>query len=489
MTKIRQLIKKYELMPAVARASLWFVICGFMTRGVSLLTTPIFTRLLTTEEYGVYSVFNSWLEIVTIFASLKLGYGVYIQGLVKFSEDQERFSSSLLGLATTWCGGAFAVYLIFHKTFNNLLGLETPMIVCIFIMVISTVALDFWSARKRNEFKYTTLVKVTMIIVVLKPVLGIIAVILSSDAYKVEARIATLALVELAIGSVLYIQIMCRGHDFFNKKYWKYALLFNLPLVPHFLSQVILNHSDRIMIQKMVGASAAGVYSLAYSMAMILSMINTSILQAIRPWVFQRIKANEKEKIQPVVLSAILVVAFCNIMLISFAPELVAVFAPDSYSGAVGLMPLITLAVLFAFLYNLFVDIEMYFEKTKAVMNIAVICAVINLVTNYFGIKMFGYIAAAYTTLACYVLMAVMHYCSMEKMLRKNKVNDKIYDAKIIVEISLIYVLIGTIMGILSGHLVLRLAVMTILIIVFYFNRYRFSQIFLLMKNKKRSKM
>lgn len=354
-----------------------------------------------------------------------------------------------------------------------------------FIMVISTVALDFWSARKRNEFKYATLVKVTMFIVVMKPVLGIIAVLLTNDAYKVEARIATLALVELAVGVILYIQIMSRGHEYYNKKYWKYALLINLPLVPHFLSQVILNHSDRIMIQKMVGESAAGVYSLAYSMAMILSMINTSILQAIRPWVFQRIKAGEKEKIQPVVVSAILVVAFCNIMLISFAPELVAIFAPGSYSGAIDLMPPITLAVLFAFLYNLFVDIEMYFEKTKSVMNIAIVCAAINLITNYFGIMWFGYAAVAYTTLACYILMAILHYCSMERMLRKNNIKGKIYDAKIIVAISLAYVLIGTVMGVLSGHLFLRLIVMAILAVVLYLNRSRFTQIFVLIKNKR----
>lgn len=93
------------------------------------------------------------------------------------------------------------------------------MMVCMFIMVISTVALDFWSARKRNEFKYATLVKVTMFIVVMKPVLGIIAVLLTNDAYKVEARIATLALVELAVGVILYIQIMSRGHEYYNKKY------------------------------------------------------------------------------------------------------------------------------------------------------------------------------------------------------------------------------------------------------------------------------
>lgn len=486
MTTIKQFIKKYKEMPAVARASLWFVICGFMTRGISLLTTPIFTRLLTTEQYGVYSVFNSWLEIVTIFASLKLGYGVYIQGLVKFGDEQDRFSSSLLGLASTWCGGVFVVYLLFHKMFNHLLGLDTPTMVCMFIMVISTVALDFWSARKRNEFNYVTLVKVTMFIVILKPVLGIIAVFLSDNAYKVEARIVTLALVELVVGIILYIQIMCRGREFYSKKYWKYALAFNLPLVPHFLSQVILNHSDRIMIQKMVGASAAGVYSLAYSMAMILSMINTSILQAIRPWVFQRIKANEEEKIQPVVVSAILVVAFCNIMLISFAPELVAIFAPGSYSGAIGLMPPITLAVLFAFLYNLFVDIEMYFEKTKSVMNIAIVCAALNLITNYFGIKWFGYAAAAYTTLICYILMAVLHYCSMERMLRKNKVNKKIYDSKVIVTISVVFMFVGTIMGVLSGHLILRLIVIVIMAGILYLNRNRFTQIITLVKNKRK---
>lgn len=486
MTKIKQFIKKYKEMPAVARASLWFVICGFMTRGISLITTPIFTRLLTTEQYGVYSVFNSWLEIVTIFASLKLGYGVYIQGLVKFSDDQDRFSSSLLGLASIWCGGAFVVYLLFHRVFNHLLGLDTPMMVCMFVMIISTVALDFWSARKRNDFNYVPLVKVTMFIVILKPLLGIIAVFLSNNAYKVEARIATLALVELMVGIILYIQIMRRGREFYSKKYWKYALSFNLPLVPHFLSQIILNHSDRIMIQKMVGASAAGVYSLAYSMAMILSMINTSILQAIRPWVFQRIKANEEEKIQPVVVSAILVVAFCNIMLISFAPELVAIFAPGSYSEAAGLMPPITLAVLFAFLYNLFVDIEMYFEKTKSVLIIAIVCAALNLITNYFGIKWFGYATAAYTTLICYILMAILHYCSMEKILDKNEANKKIYNAKVIIAISVVFMLVGTVMGILSRHLILRLIVIVIMAGLMYLNRNRFTQIISLVKNKRK---
>lgn len=67
----------------------------------------------------------------------------------------------------------------------------------------------------------------------------------------------------------------------------------------------------------------------------------------------------------------------------------------------------------------------------------------------------------------------------------KNNIKGKIYDAKIIVAISLAYVLIGTVMGVLSGHLFLRLIVMAILAVVLYLNRSRFTQIFVLIKNKR----
>ena len=55
-----------------------------------------------------------------------------------------------------------------------------------------------------------------------------------------------------------------------NSKDQQLAEMFNLPLVPHYLSGAILNTADRIMIEKMVGASAAGIYSLAYSVSLIM---------------------------------------------------------------------------------------------------------------------------------------------------------------------------------------------------------------------------
>ena len=80
---------------------------------------------------------------------------------------------------------------------------------------------------------------------------------------------------------------MIKGKTFFSRRYWSYALKFNVPLLPHYLSLTLLSSSDRIMISNMVGAEEAGIYNLAYSISMIMSMFNTALLQSIEPWIYR----------------------------------------------------------------------------------------------------------------------------------------------------------------------------------------------------------
>ena len=276
MSIFTKLKTKYDRIPVQVRASMWFVICGFLQRGISTLTTPIFTRLLSTGEYGDYGTFNSWLEIITIFATLRLGFGVFMQGCVKFEEDRARFASALLSLATTWWAGALVIYCLFHNFWNRLFGLNTFEMGCMFVMMLSTVAFNFWSVQKRVDFDYVPLVRLTVIVSLLKPVIGILAIMLFAD-HKVEARIGALALVELVCYAGLYVSMRRKSNVWYHRDYWKYALGFNIPLIPHFLSQTVLNHSDRIMIKSMVGKEAAGLYTLAYNISMIMTLVNTSV--------------------------------------------------------------------------------------------------------------------------------------------------------------------------------------------------------------------
>ena len=64
-----RMIERYHKMNVTAKASIWFVFCSLMQKGISTITVPIFTRLMSTEEYGVYSLYLSWFSILTIFTS------------------------------------------------------------------------------------------------------------------------------------------------------------------------------------------------------------------------------------------------------------------------------------------------------------------------------------------------------------------------------------------------------------------------------------
>ena len=457
-------------MPQQVRASLWFVICGFLQRGISTLTTPIFTRLLSTAEFGDYNAFSSWLEIITVFATLRLGFGVFMQGCVKFEEDRDRFASALLSLATTWWLGFLCIYLVGFRFWNNLLSLNTFEVLCMFAMMISTVAFNFWSVKKRIDFDYVPLVKLTLLVALLKPAFGIAAVLLFPE-HKVEARIGSLALVELLCYSGLYISTKNKSRTWFHKFYWKYAVSYNIPLVPHFLSQTILNHSDRLMIKTMVDSDAAGIYSLAYSISLIMTMINTSIQNTLNPWIYIQIKAKKFQAIAKVAYIILIVVAFANFMLICFAPEIIYIFAPRAYHEAVYVIPPVAMGCYFLFMYCLFADFELYQAKTMYMMIASVISAVLNLVLNYLFIPMFGYIAAAYTTLVCYMIYAFIHFLFMRRICRRVYGNVKVYDMRIILFITGIFLVSGFIIMSFYERVYVRYAIVLFVVGIMFVKR------------------
>ena len=88
----------YRGMSVQVRASMAFMVVNFMQKGISFLTAPIFTRLLTTEEYGVITIYSSWADVIGIFAMFGLYNNVYCRGILEFKEDKKNFTFSLLTL-------------------------------------------------------------------------------------------------------------------------------------------------------------------------------------------------------------------------------------------------------------------------------------------------------------------------------------------------------------------------------------------------------
>ena len=338
----------------------------------------------------------------------------------------------MLGLSTTcilvWAG----IYLLFQKKINELLDMSTLLMAAMFLEIWAHSAYQFWSNRERVNFRYKKLVAVTLTYVLLRPVLGVFCVLHSDPSHQVEARVLSALAVNVSLFSVLYFSISGKGKQFFNKRYWMYALRFNIPLLPHYLSQIVLNQSDRLMIQRLCGPEETAYYSVAYTLAMVLQILNTSVSSTMNPWIYKTIKKNEVKKIGKVSYSVLMLIALLNIMVILAAPELLSILAPGSYQAAVWVVPPVTVSVYFMFLYNLFATFEYYFEKTHYVAMATIVGAVLNVILNALLIPKFGFVAAGYTTLVCYILYACAHYHFMCKVNSEYLPGEKIYNVGII---------------------------------------------------------
>lgn len=441
MSVLKVCVEKYCSLPTLTKASLWFLVCSFIQKGISVISTPIFTRLLTPEEYGLFSIFNSWLSIATALITLNLFGGVYIQGLVKFGKISRKFSSNLQCLNLTLVILWTCIYFIFENFWNELLSLTTCQITLMLILIWTSSVYNFWASEQRVYYHYRSLVFITLLVAILKPILGVLFVIYSDD--KVTARILSLVIVELAIFSILFFKQVFCGKSFFSLSIWKYALAFNIPLVPHYLSSSLLQTVDRIMIGSMIGTKEAGIFSLGYSIAFLMTLFTNSFFQTLEPWLYRKIKERRISDIKKVCYPVFTFVILIVILLILVAPEVVYIFAPESYYEAVWIIPPIAISTFFMFTYTFFAAFEFYFEKTRFITIATLSGGLLKVVLNYFFLDMFGYQFASYTTLLCFLTFSLMHYLFMRKICADKFQNMLPYESKTLIFMSLIVIFVG----------------------------------------------
>lgn len=467
----KNLLKRYKNIPVQARASIWFLICAFLQKAIAAITTPVFTRLLTTEEYGQFDIFNSWCGILTVCVTFNLYCGVFTRGLVKFEDDRDAFSSSLQGLTFTLTLIWLIIYLAFHSFWNRIFAMKTPQMLLMFVLIWGTVVFGFWSMGQRVDYKYRLLVGVTLVMAILKPFLGIVFVLISKD--KVTARIFGIALPEGILCMCLFVNHMRKGKCFFSAQYWKHALLFNIPLLPHYLSGNVLSGADRIMIGRMVDEAAAGIYGLAYTVSLIMTMFNTALLQTMEPWLYKKIHQKRIEDIARIAYPSFVLIAIVNLLLIALAPEVIAIFAPPAYYDAIWVIPPVTMSVFFMFSYTFFAVFEFYYEKTTLITIATCVGAVANIILNYIFIRIFGYCAAGYTTLFCYVVYAAFHFLFMRKICRDYLENTQAYSGKIYVCIAGIFLTLGFLLLLSYPHRLVRYILLSVLFLTILLERNR----------------
>ena len=199
---LKKALQKYKSLAVVAKATMWFLICNVIQKSISLLTTPIFTRIMTTEQYGYITIYNSWFQILLLIVTLRMDYGVFYKGLNKFNGKIDEYTSSMQTFSVIIAVLLLLIYSCVSNIINSFTELSTLLTIFMFFEVMGASAVSYWSAKCRYEYKYKQIVAVTLSISVLNVIFSLICVLKSTD--KSTARIIVQAILYFVIGFGLF---------------------------------------------------------------------------------------------------------------------------------------------------------------------------------------------------------------------------------------------------------------------------------------------
>ena len=399
--------------PAV-KASFWFVVANVVLKGISFITTPIFTRLLEVEDYGTTSIFVTWEGIISILATLNLSGGVYNVAMTKFPDDVDNYTLCMFSLESVLSSAVFALTIAFNILFPQIFELSSLFLGFMWIQTLTNAFISFWLMRQRFNYKYKPVITFSFANALASPCLAILLILLfpKNAAF---AKVIGAGLFGILFGIVILIHVIRRGKLLFSRQYWIFALKFNVPLLPHYLSGVLLNGVDKIMIDRMIGRAAAGIYSISHSISGALSLITTAVNSTMIPLTLQSVKNREFSGLKKTIAGYGAIISLFCVGIMMFGREAVLILASAKYVEAIPFVPPLLISVYLTFISGIVGNILFYYEKTWIMSFTTITCAVLNLILNYFGIELFGAIAACYTTLISSFVRFVMQFYFVKK--------------------------------------------------------------------------
>ena len=375
-----------------AKASIWYTVSAVLERGGALFFTPLLTRLLTPEEFGIYPLYLSWMGIFAAFSTLEISGSIVYRALTRF-EDKDGFLTASVGLLTASSLSALAVYIIFRKVINAATGLTTPLSVFLLFQVYLSGIQGIYLSKCRFGYHFRPVITVNLLSALLSPVLAVLLIALTP--LRAEARIIAPLTVSALTAIPLLSTILKKNKKLFSLEIWKYLLRLALPQLPHFISATLSVQLGRIIIGRAFGEGELAKYSVAFSLGFLLSVLTSPIISALTPWISRKLLRGEISIINTVTSRLFTLFSILSLLLLCVVPEAIAFLAPYEYREAVIAVYPIALSIPISFLTSVIQSVLTYHERTYLVTASSVSSALVTLLLNLALTLRLGYVAAA----------------------------------------------------------------------------------------------
>ena len=390
------------------RSGIGYTIGNILIKGINFLTLPLFSRLLSPEEFGVYNTFISYDTILFVILGLALHTSIRSANL-EFRGQIDRYVSSIsllyVGNAVLFLG----IVALFYRPIADLLAIPPIAVVLLVLGSFSNALISLYNTRISLDYAYKKYLLVSGCSSVLNIGVSLVLILTCFRDQRALGRMVGAMVPLFVIALILLFSMYRREKPRADRAYWRFGIGYSLPIIPHGISQVLLAQFGRIMIRSMEGDRPAGIYSLAGNIRLVLTIITDSIATAWTTWFYDRMDEGDNKGIQKRAVQLMGLFFILTVGLMALSPELVLLLGGKEYDLAKFVAIPMVLDAFILFLYNVVVPSEYYSKKTSFIMVGTMVAAVINIALNYIFIQKYGFLAVGYTTLFAYVCYLVLH--------------------------------------------------------------------------------
>lgn len=390
---------------------------NFATKLLSFFLVPLYTSILTTEEYGTYDLFATTVYLLVPILTLNIQ-----DATIRFSLDKNYEKKDIISISLDIFGKGLVILLVFSAVNHvaNLFPIFNDYLLVFVLMYIFQALVGIMTAFARGCEKITEI----SIASVLGSVVFIGLNILFLVIFKLGLMGYFLSSILGNLSQVLYLTRVTQTWRYLrfrgiNKDTEGSMLKYSCPLIANTVAWWITNASDRYVVMWLCGTAANGIYSVAYKIPSILNILQSIFTQA---WTLSAVKEFDPEDKDGFFSNMYngfncLMVLACSFLILSAKFFARILYAKDFYK-AWEYVPFLLISIVFGATAGYIGGIFSALKEAKMLAQSTTIGAVVNIILNIVLVSMVGAIGAAVSTAISYIVVWGIRLCYMRRYLQ-----------------------------------------------------------------------
>ncbi|WP_421280925.1 lipopolysaccharide biosynthesis protein [Aeromonas veronii] len=382
------------------RNSTIYLASNILNALVPFLLLPILTRYLTPDEYGQIAMFQT---LITGLAALT-GLNAVGAANRKFYDKHDasalaQFNGTCLHILLLSSLTLGVVCFFLSAELSQWLNIPTSWVY--FALVISSAnfiiqfRLGQWQIRERAVSFGVMQVSQSVLVLILS--LALIIGFQQGAAGRVDALMAT-SVVYAGLGLLLLYRDRLLVLLPLKKAFFKEALSFGGPLVPHVVGIFLLSSIDRFFINRQLGVAEAGIYMLGVQLSLGMAVVFDAINKALVPWLFRTLSDNNPHQLQRLVKFTYFffaIVAGLGGLSFIVGPWVVTWIAGPEYQRAATVIGWLCLGQAFGGMYLMVTNYIFYAKRTGALSAVTISTGLLNIALLVYLIEHMGIVGVA----------------------------------------------------------------------------------------------